>query len=105
VVTSNTILGKSLAEKLRASNPSPPEIDYNAFVAHSRKAGFRFTADDFCDATYGPAGQRLWGLADEWVDEVSNFLYSADFALDDNPDIQDAAQPNYKLRRLADGCD
>jgi len=103
VVTSDTILGKSLVEKLRASNSSPPEIDDDAFLAIANEAGFIFTADDFCEAIYGPKGQRPWDLADVWVDEVSNFIYSADFALDDNSDIQDAPHPNYKLRRLADG--
>lgn len=105
VVTSDTILGKSLVEKFRASNSSPPEIDDNAVVAIANGAGFIFTADDFCEAIYGPKGQRPWDLADVWVDEVSSFIYSADFALDDNSDIQDAPQPSYKLRRLADGCD
>lgn len=83
VVTSNTILGNSLVEKIRALNPSPSEIEDNAVVAIAKEAIFSFTADDFHDAVYGPAGKGPWDLADIWVDEAIDFIYADNFISND----------------------
>ena len=106
VVTSDTSIGESLVGKIKGSNPSSPEINYDAVVAIAKDASFGFTVDEFLEAIYGHAGQSPWDIADIWVDEASNFIYAVDFIAADNLVDEDSAKQNstWSPRSFSDGA-
>lgn len=105
VVTSNTILGQKLVEKIKCSNPFSPEINFVAVVDIAKEAGFRFTVDEVFEVIYGSEGQRPWDNDDIWFDEAASFVYaSGSIAFDITVNKDVAIKSNIPPLDFFDGC-